>query len=757
MKKRLFLGLILVMAVGASYAAPVDVHRAMRCGQKFVSNSLRQKSAELSLAYTNVTESGTDALYIFNFDQGYVVVAADDRAYPILGYCTNRTFDANNMPEGLRYYLGHYTRQIQSAIENESPLDLEIAEQWYLVDKEGVISRTRDEKSVGPLLTTTWGQEYPYNYYAPECDNFLNNYHCYAGCVACAMSQQMKYWNWPETGVGEHTYFAPTHGDSLSANFGETTYNWSIMPNQLGYDVDDAARAVALLMYHCGISVDMNYAANASGSFSELVSPAMIQYFRYGACTHIESRDSYTKKAWEDKLIASLDRGIPLYYAGNDDSGGHAFNCDGYDSRRFFHFNWGWSGADNDYFQIDALNPNYQFNVAQRAIFEMIPDFIYNTMVPAIESLTVDIADTHTKTAVVQWTVPSQSVTGAPLESIQQIVLKRNGEVIQSFNNPQPGTELSFEDQVDDYGAYEYSIAAFNNDISGEPFSQTVIIGPQCTWKLMCQTSNFQGWNSGKVQVVGDNGVVFKEVTMTNSTSTTVKFQMPEGAFSLNWVAPSKVVSSMTITLKNEAGQTAYSYSGSSSQLDGTIYTGANDCEGCQPPTNLAGEYLWTEEGFGTLLSWTYDTDPKSFKVYRSADGVDYELVATVDKDVRQYFDKTPAAAYFYKVTAFRTACESTPAFTADDTDYVYVTVTLVGENAASVRIAPNPANDYLSIHANDISEVQIFNLMGQTVYHYHGSTNDLKVGLSDLEAGLYLVKVLTIRGVASERIIISH
>ena len=181
MKRFSLLGLVLTIAVSAVFAAPVDVNRAMTCGQKYVQNTLGQKSAELSLVYTGVSEAGNNALYIFNFDGGYVVVAADDRAHPILGYGEGEPFDVNNIPEGLQYYLGYYARQIQYAIDNDLPFDAEIADQWYLVGKEGVMSKTRGEKAVAPLLATTWDQGWPYNYYAPACTSYWTNNHCYAG------------------------------------------------------------------------------------------------------------------------------------------------------------------------------------------------------------------------------------------------------------------------------------------------------------------------------------------------------------------------------------------------------------------------------------------------------------------------------------------------------------------------------------------------------------------------------------------------
>ena len=169
----------MALCIGIADAAPIDVNMAKSYGEKYVQNTLGQKSATLSLAYTQVSEAGVDALYVFSHDHGYVVVAADDRAYPILGYSEDEAFDVENIPDGLRYYLGYYARQIQYAIDNDLPMDADVAEQWYLLGKEGIISRTRMDKAVSPLLTTTWNQDYPYNYYAPACNNYWTGNHCY--------------------------------------------------------------------------------------------------------------------------------------------------------------------------------------------------------------------------------------------------------------------------------------------------------------------------------------------------------------------------------------------------------------------------------------------------------------------------------------------------------------------------------------------------------------------------------------------------
>ena len=744
MKKLLVIVAALVVFAGQMFAAPVDVETAKNLGAKYLRTNVEH-------VYTLSNEEGVAYLYVFNYDNGFVVMAADDRAYPVLGYGEDGAFDVNNIPEGMRYFLGHYGRQIQYAIDNELVAEVDVTEQWELLRKEGVTTKTRMEKAVSPLLATVWDQGWPYNYYAPACSSYWTNNHCYAGCVATAMSQVMKYWNWPETGVGEHSYSTSSYGGTLSANFGETTYNWSIMPNTVS-STNAGGLAVALLMYHCGIAVDMDYAPDGSGAHTEDVGPALIDHFRYGACAHVDNRDSYTRTAWEDMLIAQLDRGIPFVYAGSDTDGGHAFNCDGYNSNRYFHFNWGWSGSyNNTYYQIDALNTgNGHFNSYQRAVFEIVPDYIYNTMVPAIETMEAGVADAITKTVELSWTVPSTSASGEPLTSIQQIVLKRNGEIIQTYNNPQPGSDMTFTDNVAEYGAYEYTLVGTNYDLEGEPFSQAVIVGPSCTWKFVCQTTSFQGWGDAKLLVVSANGTVIKEIQMTSSTPLSEKVRFPEGGFSLQWQAPSTAISSLTITLKDSANQTAYTFSGSSTQLNGTIYSGNNDCPNCTAPTDLAGEY----NNGGVRLTWNCAYAPSKFKIYRSDDEVVYSEIASVDGGLNEYLDIVTGGTYYYKVTAYGSACESDPALTNDNEDHVVVTVPYsVEENSVKAKLYPNPTTGNLRIEAQDLNTVAVFNLVGQKVYEENINGDECVINMKEFGSGIYMVRINASNGFTTQKV----
>lgn len=288
-------------------------------------------------------------LYVFNLsDQGFVLVSGDDVAYAILGYSELSQWQENNQPYAFRKWVEGYKNQITYAIVNGFEATAEARQSWELLKNTPSADITR---AVNPLLTTTWDQSPYYNALCPGGS--------VTGCVATAMAQVMKYWNHPAQGTGMHSYNHPTYG-TLSANFGATTYNWSAMPA----DVNSANNAVATLMYHCGVSVNMDYSPEVSGAWvvedddPNCSESALKNYFGYSSGLHGEKRDNnYTTSQWVSMIKGELDAGRPVLYAGFGSGGGHAFVCDGYNTNNYFHFNWGWGGYYDGYFAIDALNP----------------------------------------------------------------------------------------------------------------------------------------------------------------------------------------------------------------------------------------------------------------------------------------------------------------------------------------------------------------------------------------------------------------
>lgn len=756
MKKTLSIMLMLALFVGQLIASPVDVNTARQLSLKYAQGNATKKVANLDLAYTQTTESGANALYVFNFEGGYLIMAADDVAQPILAFGEEGCFDANNIPDGLAYYLRHYARQIEYAVNNSMTADPEISEQWEQIRRYGVIRSERATRGdVAPLISTNWNQDSPFNAYCPTGQGGPGG-RAYAGCVATAMSMVMKRWNWPDHGQGSHSY-TPSGYATQTVDFENAYYQWNNMPNIVN---NSNYQAIAMLMYHCGVAVDMQYGPQGSGAHSQDVPDAIFNYFRYTKNANRLDRDLYTRNEWEEILISNLQEGFPMYYSGAEGNSGHAFVCCGYrESDRKFYFNWGWSGFNNNYFAIDALNTySGNFNDYQGVIIDMIPDYVYDGLIPAVTDLEVVAENAHSNVGVVSWTNPTTSLDGSTLENIEQVVLLRNDQEIFSQANVTPGEVMTFEDNVPDYDCYTYRIYFVSNGAKGRAAEFRYQYGPTCTWKVVGQTTNFQGWNGGKIQVKNRFGSVIQEVTMTGSTPISQQIAMPEGDVTFTWVAPNTAVTNMTINIKDSSNSSVYTFTGNSNQVPATLYTGNNDCAGCQPPTNLTGEYQWTNEGFGTMLSWDYEGEPQSFKVYRSEDGVDYQMVATVDKTLREYLDIVDAGDYYYQVTAFRSYCESTPAWVDDETDYIHVEVTSVSENGeAGLSVYPNPANTLMSVETEGLQQVTICNVMGQVVKMQRCNEDGVVINTADLVSGIYTISVRTNQGTMTKRFSVIH
>jgi len=299
-----------------------------------------------------------------------------------LGYSLTGDFSVDDMPDDVAWWLRGYNYEIQNAIDRDTRATHEISKLWAdLID--GNAKAGKATTVVDPLIRTKWNQNIYYNRLCPEASGGPDG-HALTGCVATAMAQVMKYWNYPSYGVGSHSY--NWNGQTLTADFAATNYDWENMaetyyayyvnPNDQ-YAVyapnhtDTEITAVATLMYHCGVSVDMNYGGGGSGAFSNDVAPALRNYFNYSSTVEYKRKSStntnanpwvtttyYSDSEWITILKNELDASRPIVYGGADPNAlsGHSFVCDGYDNRDYFHFNWGWAGHYNGYFTITNLN-----------------------------------------------------------------------------------------------------------------------------------------------------------------------------------------------------------------------------------------------------------------------------------------------------------------------------------------------------------------------------------------------------------------
>ena len=632
MKKYLMSLLALVFGIGMVQANPVNVSQAKYVGQQFVQANfdLSRQSDDLTLVYTGTTTRGEACFYVFNVgDKGFVMVSGDDVFRPIVGYSDEGTFDAQNINPELAYMLDELISYRSGKMFGQAtPM---VAVEWDLVMNRGTLLSRNGGRSAFYLVQTKWNQDYPYNYYCPQATGGPGG-HVYAGCVATAMSQVMKYWNHPLQGTGSHTYnyFVPGTGSGpWSANFGETTYDWDNMPVSISSNSPQVQiDAVATLMYHCAVSVDMQWAIDGSGAFSQDVPQRIYQYFGYTNQAVLRSRDSYTYDNWSKMLKESFDMGWPLYYSGQSPDGGHAFVCDGYNDNDLFHYNWGWSGSGDGYFDFD----NIDYNSSDGAIFNFVPVNTYKGTAQAPNNINVTPAANNQLSATVSWTNPSQTLSNEALTSIDQIVVCRDGEVVYTEDNVTPGAAMTITDNsVPRFDAFIYTIYAITNGNHGKvAYSNLVSFGPTCGWTINVTQASFTGFRGGKIHIYNAAGTEFASVTTTSSSVQSFPIDMPLGHVEFAWTAPTQSGSfNMAFTIKDAQNNTVYTYSGSSVDMpEGVFCVCNNSCGnsiGDGVPTNLVA-LVDDENPMNIKVSWDPIRDGGyGYTVYR--DGKLHRLI----------------------------------------------------------------------------------------------------------------------------------
>ncbi|MBO7458156.1 MAG: InlB B-repeat-containing protein [Paludibacteraceae bacterium] len=336
----------------------------------------------------------SDYFYVIqNEGGGWVIMAADDAVQPILAYSETGTLSTEEMPDNLKWWLGKYNTSIKRVVEAKQVATDEIQAEWSEL-RSGPRKALQATAVVGPLLTTKWNQGAPYN---NLCPTYSGSNRSATGCVATAMSQVMKYWGWPEHGQGSKSYSSQ---GSHSVNFANATYDWSNMLENYGYNNSSVSQnAVATLMYHAGVAVEMNYGASSGAQTIAIqngnnnyacAQNALWRYFKYNADSikgYYRSGgygySSWTDANWINMLKTELNKKHPIMYAGSGDGGGHSFVCDGYDNANYFHFNWGWGGSYDGYFTVNNLAPggggigsnnDNTFNQGQDVIIGIVPN-----------------------------------------------------------------------------------------------------------------------------------------------------------------------------------------------------------------------------------------------------------------------------------------------------------------------------------------------------------------------------------------------
>ncbi|MDA3929897.1 MAG: C10 family peptidase [Prolixibacteraceae bacterium] len=412
--KLFLLILTFILLIAQSYGKQVSFEQAKQVAEQFLiqgtNPQLKSSSIfELNDAGSLFNEpSGNTQLksahisnrdiYAFNIgnNRGFILISGNNAAVPVLGYSKYGNISPENIPSNMLFWLKEYKNQICYLAEQNTKPSSEAIELWKgLISTEKLLTTTVD-----PLLTSKWDQSPYENLYSPYDEDYDEVVP--TGCGATAMAQIMNYWEFPYAGIGTHTYEDTNYGEQF-ADFNSMVYDWDNMPDQL----DAPNEAVSVLMYHCGVAVDMQYDVSGNGgsgcytiddgSGDACVETAFPTYFGYDEGIDGILRNEYSDKDWEDVIIQELEAGRPVQYSGSDIDygGGHTWACDGYDASSYFHMNWGWGGYCDGFYLLDALVPgtggigsgNGDYSYEQDAIIGIQPGILPDLLVENVEWL----------------------------------------------------------------------------------------------------------------------------------------------------------------------------------------------------------------------------------------------------------------------------------------------------------------------------------------------------------------------------------
>lgn len=393
----------MLACIGTAQAQQISVEDAQTIAQQWLTRG--EKNARVKMAAQPVrlahtmksTADDATNLYVFNrTGDGFVIIAGDERVgSQILGFSDEGEFNPDYMPDALRDLMGEYNEQIDVIKKIEPEVSHNGRGPKQATSSQIKYPQFHDVTDVhGPLLTTFWIQDAPYNWEIARKIAGVENPEGMTeeqldaakvpptGCTVTALCQIMNYHKWPEKGTGSFSYKEyrgihsdPTNGtnihtgNDISSNFADHTYDWEHMRNayegtyeaNAGYGTKDKynkaeGNAVAQLMYDVGVSLRTRYGRNAannggkdsfsgSGAHEYYLTEALVKYFGYASTLKAVARGNispttqnydalcnYSDKEWEDMLINEIDNKRPVFMCGgnNDNSESHSYVCDGY-------------------------------------------------------------------------------------------------------------------------------------------------------------------------------------------------------------------------------------------------------------------------------------------------------------------------------------------------------------------------------------------------------------------------------------------
>lgn len=384
MKKTLLLLAVILCCAMNMMAEPVSQSAARQAAARFLENNgvtlmgeaMKAPRRVMGCATDNEEQTEASPYYVFNASasKGFVIVSGDDCVGDnlVLGYTSQGSFDADNIPANMQWWLDQTASQIEE------------------MSRRGMKARrVALHDDVAPLVTALWDQgentynpQNPFNAFCPETDGKL----CITGCLATALSQVMYYHRWPQGPLADELPAYTMENGRVIDALPATTFDWDNMVDDYRQPTtDEQQAAVAKLMRYCGQVVQMDYTPSFSGGYFYDID-LLVRLFGYDQGVYRASANDYSVSGWDELLYNELHEGRPLVYVGSTSASGHAFVIDGYEVQEgsgYFHVNWGWSGGSNGFFKINLLNPkgsgaggsaiNDGYNQWQEALIGLMP------------------------------------------------------------------------------------------------------------------------------------------------------------------------------------------------------------------------------------------------------------------------------------------------------------------------------------------------------------------------------------------------
>ena len=576
-----------------------------------------------------------------------------------------------------------------------------------------------------------WDQSPNYNALCPNTT--LSGGLSVTGCVATAMAQVMNFWKWPSVGTGSHTYTDPTSGATLTANFGATTYQWASMPVPFTFSPNNA---VATLMLHAGISVDMSYSSAESGAYVLSIETYGINCAQYALPTYFHYKpslkgiprfgevegygdlnvDSVAEANWIAMLQAELNAGRPIIYDGEEpaNAGGHCWVCDGWEtSGNMFDFNWGWSGFNDGYYTVNNLAPSSlgsNLNLDQGAIIGIEPDSFPFT--PGNLKLLA------TLNANVSSPMPYKSPFAITTKILNSGSTSYSGDFcaqVYDSSNTLVGTMATLTGETIPAGD---STAALTFNCSA---GMAAMVPYLYSIKVLYRATGGSTWTP-----VANNGSMINYTTMgiNNDTDVALYDSLHVGSH----IIPSGGPLSVT-TIIGDQGTTAFTGTVQAVLINiatGTVY----------PVQQFTTQTIDT-----TAIGATYTFSTSHI----TAPGGVYSLEIQHQYNGTGNFHTTSSDYYSNPVlinVGFPTS------------------VAAVSPTAEDVYVYPNPANDMITVAMPGITAtgICIMDIQGRMLHTIDAANqSSVTIPVNDLAAGIYLVRVQTATGAVTKKIVIAR